>query len=343
MRIGLFNTNPAWGGGERWFLEAGEALEGRGHAVVRIGREGTPLQERWGARARTGAALRTLGSGSDALDLVICNGGREVRHALRAMGRASPTRVILRRGLDRPLRDNWVRRRSWRRVAAILANSDATAATIRASLPWYPADRIRRIHNPVPVPPAPEPPSFAPPLRLAFVGRLVRQKGVDLLLEALATGAEAARWQLEVAGEGKERAALEAQAVALGVGERVRFLGHLDGVADVYRRADVVVVPSRYEGFCFVAVEAALAGRPVVATRVSSLPEVVHDGDTGLLVAPDDPAALRGAIAALAADPGRGRAMGAQGRRRAAERFRPDRIHDELEAFLGEVLSWPPP
>lgn len=343
MRIGLFNTNPAWGGGERWFLEAGAALRARGHQVVSIGRVGTPLFRRWGQRATPEAALDALCAGDAPLELLLCNSGREVRCALRSMSRDSPTRLILRRGLDRVLRDNWLRRRSWRRLSAILVNSDATAATVRRSLPWFPPDRIRRIYNPVPLPAPTAPPAFDAPIRLAVVGRLVDQKGFDLLLDALGEAGASFDWTLAVAGEGRRRGALERQARRLGLAGRVRFLGHLDRVEPLYAEADLVVVPSRYEGFCFVAVEAALAGRPVVGTRVSSLPEVVEDGATGLLVPPGDPAALLEAIRALVTDPTRARAMGARGSERARERFAPERIHAELESFLMEVAAAPPP
>ena len=100
---------------------------------------------------------------------------------------------------------------------------------------------------------------------------------------------------------------------------------HLPGrVGDVswwLRRATVVVHPARWEGFGLALLEAMLCGRPVVASRVSAIPEVVEDGVTGLLVAPDEAGALATAIAALLGDPARAVAMGASGRRRAVERF----------------------
>lgn len=342
MRIGLFNSNPAWGGGERWFFDAGEALAERGHAVVRIGRLGTPLHDRWGASTPTAAALPALCTGAEGLEVLVCNSGREVRQALRALPRGSRTRLVLRRGLDRPLRNNWIRRRSWRRLTAILVNSEATGRTVRRSLPWFPGDRIRRIYNPV----AAAGPASAhlpqPPIRLLVVGRLVAQKGIDLLLDAMALEGRADGWTLRVAGGGRLRDELEGRAAGLGLDERVVFLGHVREVWQEYTSADVVVVPSRYEGFCFVAAEAALAGRPVVGTRVSSLPEVVEDGRTGLLVSPEDPAALGRAIRTLVDDPERARAMGLAGRSRAERLFAPDAIYGELESFLAEVAEWCP-
>lgn len=342
MRIGLYNSNPAWGGGERWFFDASNALADRGHGVARIARSGTPLAERWGAGHYTDAALAALCAGEEALDVLVCNSGREVRRALRSLPRGSHTRLVLRRGLDRPLRNNWVRRRSWRRLSAILVNSDATGSTVHRSLPWFPTERIRRIYNPVVAPPEAESPAVGAPLKLLAVGRLVAQKGIDVLLEALAGAQDDPPWMLRVAGDGALREALEEQARRPELAGRVEFLGHVDRLDPVYAAADVVVVPSRYEGFCFVAVEAALAGRPVVGTAVSSLPEVVDQGRTGLLVPPEDPVALLEAIRTLAGDPERARRMGRAGRERAEARFAPDAIYAELEGFLAEVVAWPP-
>jgi glycosyltransferase involved in cell wall biosynthesis len=341
VKIALYNANPAWGGGERWFFEAAAALEARGHDVLRLGRPGTPLFERW-AESALPAAAGLMVDRSAVPDVVLGNSGREVRSAMRLLPRGAETRIILRRGIDRPLRNNWFRRRSWRRLSGILVNSDATGATVRASLPWFPGDRIRRIYNPVPDPGSPKRAETSGRFRIGAVGRLVRQKGFDVLLTALASLDTDPPWDLVIAGDGALRGDLERRAGELGISSRVRFLGHVHDVPAVYAALDLLVVPSRYEGFGFVAAEGALAGLPVVASRVSSLPEVVRDGVTGRLVPPDDAAALAEAIASLARDPASARALGAAGRADAVERFDPEGIHTRLEAFLSEAATWPP-
>jgi glycosyltransferase involved in cell wall biosynthesis len=128
-----------------------------------------------------------------------------------------------------------------------------------------------------------------------FVGRLVRQKGADLLLRAFCTlGPKARRWRLVLVGEGPERLPLEALASALGLSARVDFVGWQNGarLADLYRSAVVAAMPSRYEPFGMVALEAMACGCPVVASRVGGLKEVVADGESGYLVAPGDEADL---------------------------------------------------
>ncbi|KAB2958482.1 MAG: glycosyltransferase [Thermoanaerobaculia bacterium] len=125
---------------------------------------------------------------------------------------------------------------------------------------------------------------------LLFVGRLRIRKGVEVLLEALAAGGEDRLW---IAGDGEHRARLEARADELGLraSGRVRFLGRASRgeVRDLLSRARALVVPSTYEGMPLVVLEAMEAGVPVVASRVSGIPEVVIDGETGWLVPCEDP------------------------------------------------------
>ncbi len=159
---------------------------------------------------------------------------------------------------------------------------------------------------------------------LLFVGRLRIRKGVEVLLEALATGGGDRLW---IAGDGEHRARLEARAAELGLlaSGRVRFLGRASRgeVRDLLSRARALVVPSTYEGMPLVVLEAMEAGVPVIASRVSGIPEVVVDGETGWLVPCEDPPALAAALAELAADPAAGRRRGAAGRERVAELYRP--------------------
>lgn len=163
---------------------------------------------------------------------------------------------------------------------------------------------------------------------LLFVGRLTAQKGVDRLLRALAR--MHARESLTVVGDGPEGGTLRALAASLHVADRVTWVGALPqpALAAHYARASAAVVPSRDEGLGLVAVEAALCETPVVAFDSGGLRDVVRDGDTGVLVPPDDDDALARALDALlatdAAD--RRRAMGAAARRAALATFAPDRV-----------------
>ena len=185
--------------------------------------------------------------------------------------------------------------------------------------------------------PAPPPPGGA---RLAIVGRLIPIKGhAELFRAVAAVRDDVPGLRLEVAGDGPLEAELRGQAERLGLDDCVSFLGRVSPVAPVFERNDVVVVPSHGEGFGMVALEAMERGRPVVASAVGGLPEIVEDGVTGLLVPPGDVEALGNALRELAEDSERAQAMGAAGRTRALDEFSQERCTERIAALYGATLD----
>jgi len=170
---------------------------------------------------------------------------------------------------------------------------------------------------------------------LLATARLTRQKGVDVAVRALATLPDDT--VLVVLGEGPERGALESLARELGVGRRVFLPGRVPDVAAWLRRAAVYVQPARWEGFGLGVLEAMLAGLPVVASNVSSLPELVADNETGLLVPPDDATALARGIAGALERP----ELGAAGVARARQEFSVARMADRTAALYADLASAP--
>ncbi len=160
--------------------------------------------------------------------------------------------------------------------------------------------------------------------RVLCVGRAVALKGFDLALEAFARlRREVPPVRLVLAGDGPESAALRRQADALGVADAVDFRGWVapQDVPQLIDAASVVLVPSRREVLPLIAVQAAQRARPVVATDVGAMREVVAPGRTGLLVAPGDPEALAAALARVLADPVASAAMGTAAHRAVRRRF----------------------
>jgi glycosyltransferase involved in cell wall biosynthesis len=231
-----------------------------------------------------------------------------------------------------------------RRARAVVALWPGAAATL-TDRHGVPAERIRVIPNGVPAarfPPAGEAarahgrrrfglPEGVPVA--AYVGSLTPEKDVGALIAAVA-GLPTV-WLL-VAGAGPERAALERQAGEAAPG-RVRFAGPIESAADALAAADVVVLASRTEGMPGVLIEAGLTGRPAVATAVGAVPDVVVDGETGVLVA----AGEAGAAGALAAGIERalagGEAMGAAARARCLDRFEIARVGSMWADLLAEA------
>lgn len=140
-----------------------------------------------------------------------------------------------------------------------------------------------------------------------------------------------------VIGDGELRGALEEQARALGVADRVHFTGWASDLPAAVADLDAVVLTSRNEGTPVALIEAAAAGVPAVATDVGGVRSVVQDGVTGLLVAPGNPGAVAAAIERLVADPGAARRMGAAGRAAVPARFGQQRLLDDVRALYLEL------
>ena len=176
----------------------------------------------------------------------------------------------------------------------------------------------------------------APGEKLLNVGYLYTQKGLDILLRAVARLVEAGRNpSLTLVGDGPARPALEDLAGRLGIRSRVNFVGFVPqpSLSAFYRDCDVFVLPTRYEGLGRVLVEAALAGAPIVTTAIGPTAEAVLPGETALLVPPDDPAALAAAIGTLIDQPQLARRMGARGQQFARTQFAYGKMMDDVAAL----------
>ncbi|WP_211107309.1 glycosyltransferase family 4 protein [Azospirillum thermophilum] len=183
--------------------------------------------------------------------------------------------------------------------------------------------RITLLHNAVPGPARPVKRDASAPVRLLFLGRLIKLKGIDVLLSALASPACRDKpWVVTIAGDG-DLETYRAQAVSLGIADRVRFTGWLDqdGCRRELAGADVLVQPSMFEGLPMSVLEAMAEGLAIVATPVGSVPDAISDGVSGLLVPPGDVQALAGALARVIDDPDLRQALGGGARSRWERQF----------------------
>ncbi|MDF0651635.1 MAG: glycosyltransferase family 4 protein [Nitrospira sp.] len=174
---------------------------------------------------------------------------------------------------------------------------------------------------------------------LLTVARLTEQKGHRFLIEALP--ALVAEWPSLVClfvGEGECRESLRALAREKGVEQSCRFSGSRNDVVDWYAAADVVVLPSLSEGFPFVVLEALAMSRPVVATNVNGVPELIRDGIHGLLVPPRNPQALQAAIRTLLHDPWLAARLGKAGQAEVAARFSAEGMVQDTIRVIEEAM-----
>ncbi|MGH7812719.1 MAG: glycosyltransferase [Candidatus Binataceae bacterium] len=175
---------------------------------------------------------------------------------------------------------------------------------------------------------------------ILVLARLAEQKGHRHLIDAIARLVP--RWPRLTAlfaGEGPLEGALREQCAALKLNGQVRFLGYRGDVRGLLAAADLVALPSLYEGLPLVAIEALAAGKPIVATAVDGTPEVVIDGQTGLLVPPADPGALAQAIERVLADPALGASLAAAGQAHVRENFGLRRQVEETIALYRELIG----
>jgi glycosyltransferase involved in cell wall biosynthesis len=233
----------------------------------------------------------------------------------------------------------------------IVAISDAVAEYLRhgAALPDRKVVRIHYGIDPAPFQPDLPPPSRRPesdPLSrptLGMVARLAPQKGHRVLFDAL-PAVRAAIPDVHVRVIGHEELSTTAElrhyAAERGVEDLVGFEGFRADVARVMADMDVFVLPSLWEGFGLVLLEAMAAGRPVVASAVGPIPEIVVDGVTGLLVPPGDSAALAEAAIRLLCDPELAAALGRAGRARVERELKVDTMVARTESLYHELLGW---
>ena len=178
------------------------------------------------------------------------------------------------------------------------------------------------------------------PNRIVAVGRLAHPKRTDLLVQAFASIRRAhPSAELQIVGDGPDRADVERRVRELGVQEGVRLLGDRDDVPELLSRSGCFVLASDYEGCPLAVIEAMAAGVPVVATGVGGVPELVEDGRTGFVVAPGDPQALAAAVERVLLDPEGARKMGEAGRAIARSRLSRERMVGELVRLYDEVQA----
>ena len=227
----------------------------------------------------------------------------------------------------------WFKRLSSRRLAAHVAVGNGSARDVERYASLLPGS-IRVIHHGVPDVPLGDVARPDAPFVVGSIGRLDAQKGLDVLVDALPSVSDASAL---LVGDGPEKATLLDRAAAAGVADRLTVTGWRDDARDYLGALDVFVLPSCFEGFPQAVVEAMLAERAVVASDVGSVADAVVDGETGLLVPPDDAEALAASLRRLRDDPELRRRLGAQAREKALREFSVERMARAYEALYREI------
>jgi glycosyltransferase involved in cell wall biosynthesis len=371
MRILFMNSIQMFGGGEVWMLRTLQALQQRGHHVWLCCRPGMEVGRRAAETGIPVKLISFRGDFDpitifhlawwmkrERIEVVLTNMDKELRLGGIAARIATVPAIIPRRGIDYPLKNRWQYRFAYNTLATIIiANSNATRKALLRHAPWLDPERIEVIYNGVDVQPFLQLSHDTPhnnqnkkfrnlrhewgiqekaPL-LGFVGQLDKRKGIDVLLSAFhIIRRQVPEARLVLVGRGPLQEMVKNEARNLGwytpEGDNAVLLpGFIDDVVGVMRAIDVLLLPSFWEGFGIVLIEAMAASKPVISTNTSSMPEIVVDGHTGYLVSPGDTEALASRTIELLQNSVLRERFGRAGCQRAIEYFTLERMIDNLE------------
>jgi len=362
LRVLEMIDKPFLGGGQKVLLSLAGGLDRERFDVSVCARDGGPLAEavrRLGRRFHPAEFSKTAGRRlvedlrrllvAGGIDVLHTHGGVAGLFGRRAAKKAgTPVVVHTLHGIHYLHYRNPILRRMFvglerrfsRSTDAVVCVSEADRATaVRMRL--APVSRLRLIRNGIEPPRAGEGAEggrkFEAPV-VGTVARLHRQKGVAYLLKAAeALGRVRPEVKVVVVGGGPLEAKFREALGRSGVGRSVVLLGERADAADILSTFDVFVLPSLWEGLPLVLVEAAARGKPIVATDIDGVREVLRDGETGLLVPPRDPAALTDAVIRLLDDPALARRLAERAKAEIPPRFTLDRMVAEYASLYLEL------
>ncbi|MCC8194048.1 MAG: glycosyltransferase, partial [Deltaproteobacteria bacterium] len=365
------NSNPAWGGGEKWHLDAALGMAARGCRVFVMTGKDTPLFKRAEQYPQLRLCPVRFGNLSflnpllvnacaayfkqNMVSRVVLGLPADLKAAGLAARKAGVQGIYYRRGIAVPVKNSFLNRIMYGNfLTGLIVNSRATADLVFAGNDsLMDKSKVHVMPNGIDLGAfdaayAAASPVFRPDgdtLVIGNAGRLTEQKAQHFLLHMSRALLDAGvRHRLVLAGDGERKDALLRLAAELNLGEAVFFAGFQADMAAFWRSIDLFVLSSLWEGFGYVLAEAQLASKPVIAFNANSMPEVVTDGDTGLLLPlpaageapPAVGARLADAVRALAEDPERAARLAARGREHCRQTYDLEKRMDDLHALL-----WP--
>lgn len=360
-KICFFNSNLAWGGGEKWHFDYSEALCSEGFDTVIMAHPESELANRILKSGRQKFIPVKISNLSflnprkinslkklflkEAIDTLIMNLPADLKSAGLAAKKAGIPNRIYRRGSAIPIRNTFINRYLFKEVVSrVIVNSRKTAETIlENNAKLVDKKRIEIIYNGIDLKSYDsykgrlyEPKEDE--IVLGNLGRLSEQKCQDLLIEMIAIlRQKGLRFTLLIGGTGEKEPELKQLVKNHELDDFVKFLGFVEVSREFMNSIDIFVLTSKWEGFGYVLVEAAAASLPVVAFDVSSNPEVVEDNRTGELVTPFNIEEMADEIEILAKDRLKRLALGEAGRAMVNEKFQFQSSLEKLKILLTET------
>jgi len=362
LNILFINSIMIYGGGEVWMITAAKELIKRGHNLTIICKPGSLLKK---YASKNNINVITLRIGGDVnpvtifklariirknkIDIILTNMGKELRLCgitSKIFGRG---KIVARHGIDFPLKNKFRYRITYNKLTnIIIANSEATKNTLLKNAPWLNPNKIKVIYNGINVEDYEE--DKTKDLRnelgipeniplIGFVGRLSVQKGIEYLLKAFLEIKKRLNAHLLIAGTGELDQYIRDFISKNNLNGSVHLLGFRDDINNIMRTIDLLVLPSLWEGFGIVLIEAMAAGKPCISTQISSMPEIVENNNSGIIIPPKDSAFLAEACIKIISNKELANKMGLEGKRIVNKRFTIRKMIDSYEEVFNKLLK----
>lgn len=305
--IVFFNSNKAWGGGEKWHLTTCKEFSARGFNTILVGNRDSEITKRGIVEKQNVYRFSVsnlsfinpfkiltffLFFKSKGVDAVILNLPADLKVAGIAAKLAGVPKIIYRRGMPHPLRSTWLNRFLFTKVLThVVVNSKEIGRSLKqGNESWFPENKMVLIYNGVDTSKSIDKSRKLVEKKngeilIGNAGRLTEQKGQKYLIElAKLLKADGLNFRILIAGEGELRAALQQSIDNEGLKDHVKLLGHVTDMPAFFNSLDVFVFTSLYEGSANTLIETLQYGVPTIAWDVSSNPEIVINNETGYLV-----------------------------------------------------------
>ena len=362
------NTEPTWRGGESQAFNLMMGLRSAGHRVCAAALPGSAIAKRCAEAGLPVFQVKMAGDldvgGASRIARFARAGRFDLLHAHTARAHAigllarilgAPGKLVVHRRLDFPVSTNMISRLKYhsRRVDLYIAVAGVIREILIAA--GVPPGKVTVVHSSIDVSRFEEARArrieigtevrreIGLPARGPVIGNVAALAGhkaqKDLIAAMPSILREIPEAHLVIVGDGEERSSLEAQARAAGLIDRIHFMGFRGDVPRLLAAFDLFAMSSRLEGFCNSVLEAFAVEIPVVATRAGGLPEMVRDGDTGLLAPVGDPAALAAGIMRILRDPALGKRLAASGRRLVESEYTVERMVERTRQAYAGLLT----
>jgi glycosyltransferase involved in cell wall biosynthesis len=358
----FINSITVYGGGEVWMINSVNEFIKRGYNVTLVCKHESEILHHAKKSGIDVVPERIAGEGDPVtifklvyllsnrkIDLIITNTAKELRLSGIASKIAGRCKVIARQGIDFPLKNKLRYRFTYNKLAdAIVANSEATKKTILRNAPWLKPEKIKVIYNGI------NPDNYSTEktkslrdefgftrddLIIGFVGRLSVQKGIKYMLEAFRIVSQKFdNIKLLIVGKGELEKFIIEFINENNLQKKILLGGFREDIPDIMRTIDVLLLPSLWEGFGIVLIEAMASGKPCVATDISSIPEIISDGLNGFLVPPENSEGLAKALINLISNKELAEKFEKEGLQIVNERFTMKRMADEYEKLFLQMI-----